>query len=343
MRRLQSRILVLVLGFSAPALADEESTPVEASAEPNAVTTEPAAGPVQPFIPPGVDYPGIVDLGPRMSLYIDHTYEYANDLSTFWWVQGRGNKYRVALGGLYAFGSLRVHAEVPLQYTQLAIDSLMGNAPTDADRIKAALSLGDVITDAAYYSDLPSDAMPTHVGLGLRVRWPTHTTRYQFGLVNGGTIEFGFPYYLHLSPAAILSTSYGPVFLVVNQGVLAMLAKDIDLGGVLAKIPNMYFWESHVTAGLAATNWLAFTLEVLSAVQLNHVEMTNAMAPPGPDQTRVFTTRAVFFNPGATLDLGRYRLALAARLGLPGNSTRDFGVFTFSGTHAFLARLSYLF
>jgi hypothetical protein len=343
MRRPESIVLVLVLASSATALADEESTPVEAPADPDAVTTERAVGPAQPLIPPGIDYPGIVDLGPRMSLYIDHTYEYANDLSTFWWVQGRGNNYRVALGGLCAFGNLRMHAEVPVQYTQLAIDTLMGNEPAATDRIKAALSLGDVITDAAYYWDLPSDAKPTHVGLGLRVRWPTHTTRFQFGLMKGGTIEFGFPYYLHLSPAAILSTSYGPVFLVANQGVLAMLAKDIDLGGILAKIPNMYFWESHVAAGLAATEWLAFTLEVLSVVQLNRVEMTNALAQPPEEQTRVFTTRAVFFNPGATLDLGRYRLALAARLGLPGNSTRDFGVFTFSGTRAFLARLSYLF
>ena len=99
MRRPESIVLVLVLASSATALADEESTPVEAPADPDAVTTERAVGPAQPLIPPGIDYPGIVDLGPRMSLYIDHTYEYANDLSTFWWVQGRGNNYRVALGG----------------------------------------------------------------------------------------------------------------------------------------------------------------------------------------------------------------------------------------------------
>ena len=343
MRRLQSTIFVLVLGLAEAARADEDSPTLEPGAEAAAAATAAVTGPIQPFVPPGIDYPGIIDLGPRFSLYVDHTYEYTDDLSTFWWVQGRGNNYRVAVGGVYALGNLHVHAEVPVQYTQLAIDSLMGNQPTDADRLKAVLSLGDVITDAAYFWDLSMDSVLTHVGLSFRVRWPTHTTRYQFGLMSGGTIEFGIPYYLHLSPAAILSTSYGPVFLVVNQGALAMLAKDIDLGGILVKIPNMYFWESHVAAGVAATDWLAFTVEVLSAIQLNHVEMANAMAPPGPDQTRVFTTRAVFFEPGATLDLGRYRIALAARLGLPGNSTRDFGVFTFSGTHAFLTRLSYLF
>jgi hypothetical protein len=176
-----------------------------------------------------------------------------------------------------------------------------------------------------------------HVGLGLRVRWPTHTTRYQFGLAPpaGGTVEFGFPYYLHLAPAALFSTSYGPVFLVVNEGVLAMLAKDITIGGILQRIPNIYFWESHVAAGLAATDWLAFTLELLSFVQLNRVDVEQ--------MTNLNDTRAVFLNPGATLDLGSYRLAVAGRFGLTGRSTRDFGVITFSGSHAFLVRLSCLF
>ncbi len=335
-------ILVLALALAEPARAYEDLPSIEPAPDSARAHLEAPAGPIAPFVPPAIDYPGIVDLGPRASLYVDHTYEHAGDLSTFWWVRGRGNNYRAAVGASFAFGDLRVHAEVPLQYTQLAIDSLMGNQPTDADRTKAALSLGDVITDAAYFLDLPGDVLWTHLGLGLRVRWPTHTTRYRFGLMSGGIVEFSFPYYLHLSPAAILSTSAGPVFLVVNQGVLAMLAKDIDLGGIWQRIPNMYFWESHVAAGLAATDWLAFTVELASAVQLNRVEMTNPMAPSG-EQTRLFSTRAVFINPGATLDLGRYRLSLAARLGLPGNSTRDFGVFTFSGTHAFLVRLSYLF
>jgi hypothetical protein len=43
-----------------------------------------------------------------------------------------------------------------------------------------------------------------------------------------------------------------------------------------------------------------------------------------------------------TFDIGHYRLALAGRLGL-GKDTERFGVITFSGSQAFLARLSYLF
>ncbi len=332
MRRLQSTILVLVLGLGATAGAYEDDSPTEVTV---AAAGRPV-GPVQPFVPPAIDYPGIIDLGPRFSLYVDHTYEYTDDLSTFWWVQGRGSNYRVALGGAYRFGGLQVHAEVPLQYTQLTITSLMGQPPIDADRSKAAFSLGDAITDAAYFWDLPTGAMPTHVGLGLRVRWPTHTTKYRFGLIDGSTLEFGFPYYLHVAPAALLSTSYGPVFLVVNEGVLAMLAKDISLGGIIQEIPNIYFWESHVAAGLAATDWLAFTVELMSFVQLNRVNVEN--------MANLNDTRAVFLNPGVTLDLGNYRIAAAFRWDMGyWRSARDFGVITFSGSSAFLVRLSYLF
>jgi len=59
--------------------------------------------------------------------------------------------------------------------------------------------------------------------------------------------------------------------------------------------------------------------------------------------TNLNGTRAVFINPGVTVDLGNYRLALAGRFGLPGRSSRDFGVITFSGSNAYLARLSYVF
>ena len=334
MRRLQLTILVLVLGLATTAAAYEDSPTPEPGTAP--ASREASVGPIQPFVPPGIDYPGIVDLGPRFSLYVDHTYEYTDDLSTFWWVEGRGTNYRVALGGAYRFGNLQVHAEVPLQYTQLTISSLMHQPPVDADRNKAAFSLGDVITDAAYFLDLlPVEGMLTHVGLGLRVRWPTHTTKYRFELQDLSILEFGFPYYLHLAPAAVLSTSYGPIFLVVNQGALAMLAKDVYLQGILQRIPNIYFWESHVALGLAATDWLAFTVELLTFVQLNHVDVEQ--------MTNLNDTKATFLNLGGTLDLGNYRLAVAGRLDLAGRSSRDFGVITFSGSRAFLVRLSYLF
>jgi hypothetical protein len=70
-------------------------------------------------------------------------------------------------------------------------------------------------------------------------------------------------------------------------------------------------------------------------MQLNQVNVSN--------MTNLNGTRALFINPGMTLDFGGYRLAVAGRFGLPGHSTRDFGVITFSGSRALLARLSYVF
>jgi hypothetical protein len=43
-----------------------------------------------------------------------------------------------------------------------------------------------------------------------------------------------------------------------------------------------------------------------------------------------------------SFDIGSYRISLAGRFG-PGKDTERFGVITFSGSQALLARLSYLF
>jgi hypothetical protein len=327
-----SRILVL-LALSPPALAHEDAPPTESEAE--AASAPAAPSPPRPFDPPHVDYPGIQALGPGISLYLDTTYETTSDLSTFWWVQGRGTNYRLSVGGTYQAGGLRLNAEVPVQYTELAIDLLMKQAPAAPDRTKAAVSLGDVITGAAYFWELPTGSVSASAGLGLRVRWPTHTTRFQFGLVDGSILEFGFPYYLHVAPGALLSASWGPVSVLVNQGVLAMLAKDVTLGDVLQRIPNLYFWESHVAGGVDATDWLLLSVEMVSFVQLNRVEVSN--------MTNLNDTRAVFVSPGVGLATGQLRLAVAGRFGLTGRSARDFGVITFSGTHAVVARVSYVF
>jgi hypothetical protein len=333
MRRPTSSILVLAVALPMPALAYEDApTPDPDQSSPTPGDRSAAS---RPFAPPPIDYPGVQSLGPGTSLYLDATYETSSDLSTFDWVRGHGTSYRVALGGTFQWGGLRLNAELPVQYTELTIDSLNDLPPTDADRRKVSISLADVVTRAAYFWELPWGGLPTHAGLGLRVRWPTHTTRYQFGLVTGGILEFGFPYYVHLAPAVLLSASYGRLHLLLNEGVLAMLAKDISLDGVIQPIPDLYFWESHLVVGVDAAEWLLLSVELESFVQLNHVEVTR--------MTALNDTRAVFVNPGVTVALGDYRVALAGRLGVSGRSARDFGVITFSGTHAVLARVSYVF
>ncbi len=332
MKRSTPSIVVLALALPAPARAYEDAPPFEPdpAAADDAGAFEPRA-----FDPPPIDYPVVQSLGPGTSLYLDTTYQTSSDLSTFDWVEGHGESYRVALGGSYQRGGLRLGAELPLQYTRLTIESLNDLPPTEPDRKKVSLSLADVITRAAYFWELPLDRVRAHAGLGLRVRWPTHTTRYRFGLVTGGVLEFGFPYYVHLAPAALLSASLGPLHVLVNQGVLAMLAKDITLDGVIQPIPNLYFWESHVVVGVDATEWLLLSVELESFVQLNQVTAYR--------MTSLNDTRAVFVNPGLTLALGAYRFAVAGRVGLGGRSSRDFGVITFSGTHAVVGRVAYVF
>lgn len=287
------------------------------------------------FAPPRIDYAGSQAVGPGTSLYVDSTYQTTDDLSTFWWVRGRGVSYRLAAGGTYQAGGLRASVEIPVQYTVLTIDSLMGSPPTDRDRQKATISLGDIITDVAHWWELGRGATSSWLGVGLRARLPTHTTRYRFGLIDGSLLEFGFPYYFHLAPGLLWSMTHGPVSLLVNQGVLAMVAKDISLDGVIQPIPNLYFWESHVAAGVEAAEWLVLSVELASFLQLNRVAVEL--------MDNLNDTRAHFVNPAATMIVGPYRLAIAGRIGLGGRSARDFGVITFSGTHALVGRLSYVF
>ena len=341
MRWFWSRILLLLLGAAAPALADEDSpATVTRPDAPGETELSGAAALPRSFDPPRVDYPPLQGLGIGISLYVDHTYETTDDLSTFWWVSGRGSNYRLSVGGMYQYGALRLSAEIPVQYTLLHIDSfnidpVQPQPPIDADRNKAELSLGDIGTSATYFWDFAFEDLKASVGLGLRVRWPTHTTKFSFSLVNNTILEFGFPYYLHVTPNLVLHASYGPVSITVNQGILSMLAKDVDLGGVIQRIPNFYFWESHLAADVAATDWLYLSAELVGCVQLNSVDVYR--------MTNLNGTKAFFINPGVTFDLGGIRLSLAARFGLPGRSSRDFGVITFSGSNAYMARVSYMF
>jgi hypothetical protein len=341
MRRIWSLTLGLGLGLASSALAADDD-PFE--------QPPPASAPAAPaeaaksIDPPGIDYPALQAFGARSSLYIDHTYEYSNDLSTFYWVRGRAAGDRIALGGTLRLGGFHLNVEVPILITRLYIDQLgttkdsAGNTvpavPAASNRMKSAFSLGDVVGGASYAWDLSTDSITALVGLGLRVRLPSHTMTYSFSLESGGFYNFGFPYYFHLAPAAIGLFVFGPISLTINEGVLAMLAKNTTLLGVPLDIPNVYFWESHYAMSVLATSWLGLSVELISCVQLSHIDAPNFQA--------LNQLKAFYINPGVTFDIGQYRLALAGRLGL-GKDTERFGVITFAGSQAFLARLSYLF
>jgi hypothetical protein len=321
-------LLALLLPMLGTALAQE----VESDAEPPPeAAPEPAA---KLALPPGIDYPALQTLGGGSTLYLDLTYERSNDLSTFYWVQGRASGYRSALGGSLRLGRLQLNVELPLQLTQLFIDRLGNQPPVASDREKSSFSLGDVVGGGNYAWQLPFDSVTALVGLGMRVRLPTHTMKYSFSLVSGPPYSFGFPYYFHLAPAGLFFLSHGPLSFTVNQGILAMLAKNATLLNMPLNIPNVYFWESHYAAAVRPVSWLTLSLELVSCVQLSHINDENFR--------NLNNLKAFYLNPAVAFDIGSFRISLAGRLGL-GKDTERFGVITFSGSQAFVARLSYLF
>jgi len=296
---------------------------------------EAAPPPVDLALPSGIDYPALQTLGGGSTLFVDFTNERSDDLSTFFWVKGRAVGYRAAVGGSLRLGGLLLNIELPVQLTRLYIDSLGDSPPIASDRQKSSFSLGDVVGGGNYAWRLPFDALTALVGVGMRMRLPTHTMQYSFSLANQPKpYSFGFPYYFHLAPAALLFVSYGPLSLTVNQGLLAMLAKNTTLLNMPLNIPNVYFWESHYAAGLRPVHWLTLSLELISCVQLSHIDDDNFKT--------LNHLKAFYLDPGVAFDIGAYRISLAGRFGLGGDTER-FGVITFSGSQAFLARLSYLF
>jgi hypothetical protein len=276
----------------------------------------------------------VQSLGAGSTLYIDHTYEASNDLSTFYWVKGRASGDRVALGGSLRLGGFQLNIELPVQVTRLYIDSLGDQRPTPADQQKSSYSLADVVGGGSYAWQFAKDPIAMFVGLGMRVRLPTHTMQYSFTLIDGSPYSFGFPYYFHLAPAGLFLASYGPISLTINQGLLAMLAKNTTLLNMPVNIPNVYFWESHYAVVLQPVRWLGLSLELINCIQLSHVYDQNFQ--------NLNHLKAFYLNPGLAFDIGSYRISLAGRIGL-GKDTERFGVITFSGSQAILARLSYLF
>jgi hypothetical protein len=327
MRCFLSAILVAFLGIASAGHAAEDEPDSE---------TKGGSSSARAFDPPGIDYPATQALGIGTSLYVDQTYESTSDLSTFTWVTGHGDNFRLSVGGTLQIGELRLAAEVPVQYTRLHIDTLQGMPTADQDRDKATLSLGDVITGAAYLWTLPVDAIRLQVGPTLRARLPTHTTQFAFTLTSGYIFTFGFPYYLHLAPGLVLLASTKFLTIRIEETLLSMLAvvKDVTFDGIPMSIPNLFFWESHYAAIAQPLEWFGFSVELVSCLQLNRVDDSG--------YTTLHNVKALMLEGGPALDFGSYRASVVGRFGLT-HGSQDFGVITFSGTKAVMGRLSYVF
>jgi hypothetical protein len=334
MRLLPSTILVVVLGITSTTRAADDVPEGDGLVDAPKRDEQIEPSPARAFDPPGIDYPAPQAFGTGTSLYVDETWETTSDLSTFTWVTGHGNNFRTSLGGTLTIGELRLAAEIPLQYTRLHIDTLQGLPTADQDRDKASWSLGDVITGAGYLWSIPSDTIRLQMGPSLRARLPTHTTEFTFTLANGTPLTFGFPYYLHLAAGLVFLASSGFLTLRIDQGVLAMLAKDANIDGVRQPIPNLYFWESHYSVIAQNTGGWGGSAELVSCIQLNRID--------DGGYTTLHNVKALMFEVAATVEFGTYRASMVGRFGLT-HGAQDFGVITFSGTKAVMGRLAHVF
>ena len=317
-------VLLACLAFPAsPALAEPEDAPRPADPAP---PDDPTPGPAS------MEYPGIQRLFLPTAIYVDHTYEQSSDLSTMAWVGGSGRNFRVGLGATWKRGAWNFSAELPAQYTQLTIEKLQGQDPNPEDRTKGALSLGDLLLGSTYGFKTNAGPVDLALGAGLRVRVPTHTMQFSFRLINGKSISFGIPYYLHASPALIAAATWGDLAFTMNQGVLGMFSKDIDLGGIPQPVPTIYFWESHYALSLTGLGPLTVWTEVSYCHQLNPIEVVNFERVNGID--------ALSLQPGIALRFDRTSLIAEARIGLT-KDTQDLGIVAFAGNHAFLLRMAY--
>jgi hypothetical protein len=308
---------LVFLASPAHAAADEDRDPVAADDTPG---------------PASMEYPGIQRLFQPSGLYIDHTYERSSDLSTMAWVGGSGRNYRVGFGATWKRGPWNFSAELPLQYTRLTIEKLQEMEPAPADRSKGALSLGDLLLGSTYGGRTRVGPVALSLGAGLRVRVPTHTMRFSFGLINGGTVTFGIPYYLHASPTLIAGATFGDLAFTMNQGVLGMFSKDIDIGGIPQPVPTIYFWESHYALSLTGLGPLTLWTELTYCHQLNAIQVVNFERVNGID--------ALSVQPGIAWRIDRYVVIAEARLGVT-KDTQDLGIVAFAGNHAFLVRMAY--
>ena len=317
-------LLLPIFFLTTPSLAETgETSPAEAIPS---IPDDPTPG------PESMEYPGIQRLFLPTTFYADHTYQRSSDLSTMAWVRGSGKNYRVGLGAIFKFDAWNFSVELPVQYTQLTIDKLQGQDPDPADRTKGALSLGDLLLGTTYGFKTSAGPVDLSLGAGLRVRVPTHTMKFAFRLINGGAIEFGIPYYLHTSPTIIARAALGPLAFTMNQGVLGMFSKDLDLGGIPQPVPTIYFWESHYALSLTGLGPLTVWTELSYCHQLNSIQVVNFERVNGID--------ALSLQPGLALRMDRYLLIAEGRIGLT-KATQDLGIVAFSGNHAFVVRLAY--
>lgn len=286
--------------------------------------------------PAPVDAPQLRNVEPRTLIYVDGSFAQTGDLSALPDIAGSGSNLRAAVGG-----SLRWHRfqfDVELPASQATTLDLLPPNPNfviyPEDKHQTALSIGDFRAGAQWTDALPVASIRVVAGLALRVRVPTHTTRFQFHDVAGNLGTYVLPYYFHVEPTFLFGESLGPVSFVMNQGALILTGPDGSFGGLPFIVPNIYFWDAHYALACRIIDLLSASFEVNTTLQLNHVD--------GVDFQKLNNVRALAIVPGLQVHLGRYRVDAVARFGLT-QGAELLGVVGYAGTRSYVLRVSRLF
>jgi hypothetical protein len=307
-------------GRSGTARADEPGAAAEADAT------------LAKYYPAPVDGPELrLPISPTR-LYVDGSFANTDDLSSLPYIAGSARNVRVAVGGTWRWRDFAFTGELPFaNVTTLDVTSLMNAQPLPEDRHKTAFSLGDLRLGVDWTQHLTDTIVG---GFGLRTRFASHTTGFDFQLVDGSTARYAFPYYFHVEPTVILGGAFGRVTVVVNQGAVVLVGPDGDFSGFHISVPTIVFWDAAYAVSYAPLDVLAASLELATDVQLNHVD--------GFDFTKFNDVRSVWIAPALQFHLDDYRLDLIARFGVT-RSADLFGIIEYAGSRSYTMRVTRAF
>jgi hypothetical protein len=319
-----------------PAIDDEDPSDTDRA---DAAGDQPAELDWTRYAPAAVDAPQLRNVEPVTRIYIDGGYAQSDDLSALPYIAGTGRNWRAAVGGSYRLGRFQLDVELPAsQATTLDLTAIPGGAPVPEDARQTALSAGDARAGVQWTTPLGAPRRgaraPLVWGLSLRGRFPTHTTTFQFHLMDGSLAAYSFPYYFHVEPALLFGGGFGRVSFVVNQGLLLLLGPDGDFQGLPIVVPTIAFWDAHGAVAVALARAVALSVEVNAVIQLNRVG--------GIEFAQINQTRAAFVSPGLQVHLGLWRADVIGRIGVTPDAELV-GVLGYGGSKSVTLRMTRLF
>jgi len=282
---------------------------------------------------PAIPAPALRGLQASSRLYLDASVVRSRDLSALPYISGSGINYRTAFGGSWARGGFQLDGEITFaQSTTITVTEVPGGMPIPEDRTQTATSLGDSYLGASWSS--PLSDWPVQLGASLRAKIPTHTTIFQFHLIDGSIGRYPFPYYFHIEPAFLGAAGWGPLSLAVNTGPLVLIGPDGNFADLHIVVPTLWFWDSHLALALALGRHFGLSTEFVATVLTSQIDQ--------PEFAKLNGLKAFSVNPGVQLRFDRFQVDLVGRWGL-NKGAEAFGVIVFSGTQGVLLRVSFLF